>query len=391
MVPSGDRLRSLNIQGRAGLLVLALLLSLGQLHAQVSVKAGSDFLTSVGQRQHFIQPDIMSGTVEVGIGPRYGIGMTFLDQSSTVIDMSAKLSDVFALYWLLQEDFIHSGPFSMGYVVGVGGGYTANIFEPYVNGNWFFGSHLFIYGRGELHASLRLSRRLRLMAQGVVMHGSNGRLSYPNMGLNFAGGGLSLKYDIVTPKAPEPRLCSFPWNESVDINLEAGGGVHTCGTEWVALYNHSDEKPAEGHRLRRWPKASLTAEAEWRFSRHFSAGVTADLFYSSNASKLRTYDTMIYGTEAVLEGPGYSPLSVGSGLEFIYHYRPGVALVVTEGCYLFRHMGIRDYHGRWYQRAGVRIAVPHSPFFFGAAIKAQPFKAEYVTFSAGVRLARFAK
>lgn len=368
--------------------------------SEFAIRAGGDWLTSVGHRSSFTQPDALSGTIEImapvaldnGFArafnrPSFGIGFSFIDQSSTQLK-SCELGDIYALYALMHRDLARFWRIRLGYDLAFGGAYTSEIFDPFeARGNWFFGSHLVVYARASTYASIAIAPHLQLVADATLMHGSNGRLAYPNLGLNYAGGGVSLRYDLSETMPNQPwRVPRSEYSRGWNFDVQLGGGVHTCGTEWVAIYNYNylGEKPLEKVRLKRWPKASLSFDAMYRLCGRMSLGVMADAFYSSNAARLEEYDRAIFGNEAVSECPGYDPLSFGIGLMCSVHYG-NVALTFAEGRYLYRRMGIRDDHGPMYSKFGFRYFSPRTPLFYAVQIKAQPFKAEYIDFSIGLR------
>lgn len=352
------------------------------------VHSGADRLTAVGHRSSFVQPDVWSGKIELlrrsdGDNafsraynrPYFGLGATFIDQSSTILK-GTELGDALAVYGIMDRPLLETRIFGIGYDLGVGGAYTSRIFDPVSDaGNWFFGSHFVLFAKAGLHASAYISPRLQLVADAVVMHGSNARLSYPNNGLNFAGGGLSMKYSFSEPSRSSGsgvRVQSDAYQKGWAYDIQIGGGLHSCGTEWVAT-----------GRSGRWPRASLSMDAMYRFGGRFSAGVMADLFYSSNAHRLEEYDREIFGADA--EAALYEFLSVGAGVLGNVHYRD-FAFSWSVGRYLRRNMGVRENHGPYYNKIGFRYYSPSTPLYYGVSCKAQPFRAEYLELSLGLRL-----
>ena len=370
------------------------------IHAQtaprLNVRAGADFLTSMTYRNSFSQTELVSGNAELtwkAIGkdaferawnlPELGVGVEWTDQSALVEGEERKFfKDLYAVYGVIRRDLNRRGRVNLGYDFGLGAAYTSGVFDyDSCPENWYYGSHLTCYVRAAAHVGVMVTPYLEILAEAKAAHASNGRLSYPNYGGNFLGGGLSARYSFYTSEhhVPRQRIPRDVYRHGLAADIQVGGGVHTCGTEYVARYI-SLKEPYAG--LKRWPKASLSADLMYRYSGKFSSGIIADLFYSSNASALRDYDTAISGTEAVAACPGYSALSLGVGFIHGIHYKNWMAFV-SSGVYLYRRMGIRDYHGPVYNRAGLRYHPAGHPLYVGASIKAQPFKAEYFDFSLG--------
>ena len=99
---------------------------------------------------------------------------------------------------------------------------------------------------------------------------------------------------------------------------------------------------------------------------------------------LKWADNVIYGEEAA-SATSYAPFSFGLGaVQEVFYKR--TAFFLQEGFYLYRKAGIHGYHGRLYERAGLRL-YPKAldPFFITVCIKAHKFKADYMDVTVGLR------
>ena len=423
-------------------------------------------MTSVTYRSVMSSHDVSAGFVEATWKargkdsferswnlPELGVGVSWTDQSAVAFNgWDQRLDDLYALYAVMRRDFGRGERVRFGYDFDLGTAYTGNVFDFSDGYNWYYGTHFVCFVQAGAHVGVSLSPRVEALAEARVMHASNGRLGYPNQGMNFAGVGVGLRYSfggcgaarglIHTPSMSEDpcgvrgsgvsservgssSLCERPRSSQMNcgtmplkdqgsgvqseahaggtdsafgrvkispdeyrrgwsLEIQAGGGVHTCGTEFVATYRCGDS-PSTYSGLRRWPKASVSADILYRYSGRWSTGVIADLFYSSNTSALKGFDTTIYGSDAVASSKGYAPFSTGVGIVQMLHYK-NVCAVLSPAVYIYRRMGIRDDHGMIYNRAGLRWYIHGGPFYVGAVIKAQPFKAEYFDFHVGWRL-----
>ena len=385
--------------------------------------------------------------------PELGVGISWTDQSAVAFrGWSHRLEDLYSIYAVLRRDFGRGRLVHPGYDFNLGTAYTGNVYDWSNGYNWYYGTHFVCYVQAGAHVGLQLTPHIEALAEAKVMHVSNGRLGYPNQGMNFAGGGVGLRYCFggsgaacrnhhglscgdpsraracagdsghhpglscddpsrahactgdsghhpglscgdpsrahactgdSGPACRRVKISRDEYRRGWSLDVQAGGGVHTCGTEFVAKYVYGT-RPEEYEGLRRWPKASLSTDIVYRYSGRWSTGFVADIFYSSNAGALEDYDTAIYGASDVAASKGYDPFSCGVGIVQMLHYR-NVCAVFSPAVYLYRRMGIRDDHGIVYNRAGLRWYVHGGPLYVGAVIKAQPFKAEYFDFHVGWR------
>lgn len=375
-----------------------------------AVRAGADRLTIGNFRDSYTQKDFNSYTLEWnyltesghdGSGyaaaynfPVFGIGVTY-NSLQDVQFRSAKghYSEMFCAYGSMSRDLLVHGPLSFGYNSSLGLSYSEAYYNPVTNSsNWFFGAPVVLYATFGGHLTWQVTRRFDLEAGISFRHNSSARTAYPNGGLNYWGGGLSARYSFQDKERPEGwankvrRLPSSAYRKGWSYEIYAGGGVHACAAEWLAYCNTVDNQTLAGLKLRRWPMASLSADAIYRTGSRFGLGFTVDGFYNSNTEMLRWADDIIYGEGSADSSKGYARFSCGAGIVQEVFYKH-VAFYLQECLYLYRHMGIHGDHGIMYERAGFRVYPPSlDPFFLSVCIKAHMFKADYLDFTIGVRL-----
>ena len=374
-----------------------------------SVKTGGDRMTIGSFRDSYTSLGFNSFTLEFdyatapgGKGsfadgynyPVFGIGLNYNTLSDVKFrSASGPYDDMVSLYGIISRDLLRTGHLGFGYNVSLGLSYSSGYYDVRTNSaNWFFSSPILLYVAGGGHLTWMVGKRLDLEADISVRHNSSARLAYPNGGLNYWGGGLSARYRLQDRTAPAGNvfrrrdISKNLYEKGWSFELYAGGGVHACAAEWRALVKTTPRDELSNSMLRKWPMASLSADAIYRFAGRFAAGFTVDGFWCSNTDRLRWADSVLYTEEEVAASKGYAPFSGGVGIVQEVFYR-NIALYVQEGIYLYRHAGIRGEHGPIYERAGMRY-YPKSldPFFFSVCIKAHRFKADYLDVTVGIKL-----
>ena len=333
------------------------------------------------------------GSFAAGYGfPVFGVGLTWNTLSDVKFrSKNGHYSDMLTAYGTIARDLFRTRHLGFGYNVQLGLSYSSGYYDAQTNSaNWFFSSPVLLYAGGGGHLTWIVSPRLDLEAGIMVKHNSSARLAYPNGGLNYWGGGLSARYRFSESRPPRANVFKTPkirnGEKGWSYEIYAGGGVHACAGEWRAIVKTVPRDELSTSLLRRWPMASLSADAIYRTGGRFAVGATVDGFWNSNTKRLEWADRILYTEEEVDASKGYSPLSGGIGLVQEVFYR-NAALYVQEGIYLYRHMGIRGEHGPLYERAGIRYYPPAlDPFFVSVCIKAHKFKADYLDFTVGIRL-----
>ena len=193
----------------------------------------------------------------------------------------------------------------------------------------------------------------------------------------------------------KPRL-KGDYKRGMQYMIVLGGGVHTCMAEWNAKVE-TQEDPAKKSevKLKAHPKLSIGIDAVYRYALRYASGASLDIFYSSNMKELEASDRVVYGDAAVENSRGYDPISVGISLvhEVYWH---NLTLHIAVGAYPYRHKGVNgieaqeagDRERGWhYEKAGLRYYLPQlGDTFLGVPIKSHSIKAEYLEFSAGIRL-----
>lgn len=392
----------------AGALWLAAIPATAQERPAPALKAGAertvignyrDSYTQLGFNAFTLEWDFVTRGAEGSFSAAYhrpviGLGLSYNTLGDVIFSYpNGHYSDMLTAYGIFTRDLLVWGPLRFGYDLSLGLSYTKDYYDPLTNGaNWFFSSPVMLYVSGGGHLCWELGPRLDLIGDIVFKHNSSARLSYPNTGLNYWGGGLSLRYHFEArpPGGHEgfrtPRIDGSRFTKGWSWEIHAGGGVHACAAEWQAAMESMEWEDFARQRFRKWPMASLGLDAIYRLSGRFGLGLCADAFYASNSDALRQADLILHPDEA--DGAQYAPFSCGIGVVQEVFYRD-VAFYLQEGVYLYRKTGIQGYHGPFYEKAGFRwYASFLRPFFLGASIKAHYFKADYLDFTLGLRFSR---
>ena len=374
-----------------------------------AVKAGADRMTigsfrdsytSRGFNSFKVEWDHMTGPGDEGgfaqayNFPVFGIGLSYNTLSDVVFrSKNGRYADMLTLYGIISRDLVRTRHLGFGYDISLGLSYSGEYYNALTNrSNWFFSSPVLLYAAGGGHLDWAVTRRLSLEADINVRHNSSARLAYPNGGLNYWGGGMSAIYSFGGVRPPSghvfktQRIREDLFRKGWNFEIYAGGGVHACAAEWLAFSRSESRETVAATSLRKWPMASLSADAIYRAGGRFGLGFTADGFWNSNIERLKWADRILYDEERIEASKGYSPLSFGIGLVQEIFYRD-FALYVQEGWYLVRKMGVHAEHGHIYERAGIRYYPPRlDPVFISVCIKAHRFKADYLDFTVGIKL-----
>ena len=316
-----------------------------------------------------------------------------------------RFPNLYSVFGSFERTLFRGNSFSMGYHLDFGATYNPATYEP-VNGegnNWLSSPFMAYVGAGAF-AKVHLGKKWEVGADLSFRHYSNGRLRLPNEALNAVGGGIFARYRLseYEPARYRTRDLQLPdFVKGMQYTIAVGGGAHTCQAEWnTYAFDHSlAEKPAriptkeEAASLKAHPKFSLALEATYRYGLRYATGLGVEMFYSSNMSHLKEADTILYGEKAVMESPGYNPISIGVAVVQEVYWR-NLAVHVAIGAYPYRHKGVNDkalnemYDDRergWhYEKAGLRYYFPKlGNTFVGFSIKSHSIKAEYLEFSVG--------
>ncbi len=311
-----------------------------------------------------------------------------------------RFPDLYSLYGSFERTLLRRKWLSLGYLLDFGVTYNPGRYDPVNNpgNNWLSSPVMAYFGAGAF-AKVHLGKRWEIGADAMFRHYSNGRLALPNEALNALGVGLFARYRLEDYDHKKytgvPRL-RRDYKRGMQYMVVLGGAVHTCMAEWNAKVETEDDPVKKSEvRLKAHPKFSISVDAMYRYALRYASGVSLDVFYSSNMKELEASDRIVYGDAAVDNSPGYSPISVGLALvhEVYWH---NLAVHIAVGAYPYRHKGVNgaeakeagDRERGWhYEKAGIRYYFPKfGDTFLGFAIKSHSIKAEYLEFSAGIRI-----
>ena len=309
-------------------------------------------------------------------------------------------SNLYSLFGSFERSLMRKKHVSLGYLLDFGATYNPDRYDPVNNpgNNWLSSPVMAYFGAGAF-VKFHIGDRWEIGADAMFRHYSNGRLALPNEALNALGAGLFARYRLDDYDYKEytgkPRM-KGDYKRGMQYMIVLGGGVHTCMAEWNAkVETENDPVKKSEVKLTAHPKLSLSVDAMYRYALRYASGVSVDVFYSSNMKELEASDRIVYGDEAVEKSPGYAPISIGLALvqEVYWH---NLAVHVAIGAYPYRHKGVNGIEAKeagdrergWhYEKAGLRYYFPKfGDTFLGFAIKSHSIKAEYLEFSAGIRI-----
>lgn len=334
--------------------------------------------------------------------PMFNVGFSLARTSNFRFYDQTRFKDIYSVYGSFERTLLRKPRFSAGYLLDFGITYNPDRYNPEVNpgNNWLSSPFMAYFGAGAF-AKYHISSRWEVGADVMFRHFSNGRLRLPNEALNALGVGVFARYrlyDYDSRDYAQSKLQLQDFKKRMQYVVAIGGGMHTCMAEWnayVETETDADKKKVAASRLKKHPKLSLSFDALYRYSMRYATGLGVDVFYSSNMKELEASDRIVYGDELVDKSPGYSPISIGLAIVQEIYWR-NLAVHIAVGAYPYRHKGVNgpeaqeagDRERGWhYEKAGLRYYFPKlGDTFLGFAIKSHSIKAEYLEFSAGVRL-----
>ncbi len=317
--------------------------------------------------------------------PMFGLGLSVADFSRARMYGPSHIGNIYTLYGFMNRALVRQPYWSFGYNLEAGLSYGTDRYNPATNpGNYFVGSPLMVYVGAGIDLKCRLTDRLEIGLGMGAKHYSNGRMGMPNKGINILGGSVSACYYFDAPPRSYLKPETMPFAKHFYYHLSIGGGGQASLQEWEL----SKEQPTaelKQKRFRLYPKASISADAMYRYSQRYGTGIGLDIFYTPHISRLREWDNRLSGETA--NGVKYKPLAAGLAINQEVYYG-NLAMSVAMGWYAYRQPGIRDNDSQFYQRAGFRYYFPAlNNLFVGYAIKAHNFQtAEYLEFSVGIRI-----
>lgn len=322
--------------------------------------------------------------------PVFGVGLSYDNYSSLGFKNNSRLGDFVNVFGFMEGPLYRNRIVSLGYNLAFGLGATGEYYDPYRNpNNYLVGAPLAVYMTFGPQIKLRPSEHVEVILNGSWFHHSTGNMSQPNYGLNDFMAGVDLRYNIDAPYTQQVRRLSLPHSFPKGFKFDVFGtfGLHACKTELKA-YNMMVEDPDRKQAvLPARPRVGVAMDAVYRYCQLCSIGLTMDFGYHWDSAMLRSSDTVIYGSKAVKEGPGYSPFNWALGFIHEFHYGNFAAFC---GCsrYLFRKVGIHENQARFFQRAGMRFYFPRlSNTFLGMCIRATKFNnADFFEFQMGIRI-----
>lgn len=332
--------------------------------------------------------------------PVFNFGFSLARTEHFKFHDSTTLPNLYSLYGSFERSLLRRKLFSLGYLLDFGATYNPGRYDPVNNpgNNWLSSPVMAYFGAGAF-VKLHVGKRWEIGVDAMFRHYSNGRLSLPNEALNALGGGLFARYrlsDYDYSKYSKREILNADYKKGMQYIIVLGGGVHTCMAEWNAKVEREGDPVKKSEvKLKAHPKFSVSVDALYRYALRYASGVSLDVFYSSNMKELEASDRIVYGDEAVENSPGYDPISVGIALvhEVYWH---NLAVHVAVGAYPYRRKGVNGIEAKelgdrergWhYEKAGLRYYFPKlGNTFLGFAIKSHSVKAEYLEFSAGIRL-----
>lgn len=319
--------------------------------------------------------------------PVLGVGISVSQLSKMAFALPSFYTDLYTVYGSFDRTLVNRDKWRWGYMLEAGITTNPGSYDPLENPyNRLQSSPVMAYFGAGFFWEYLLGKHWSAGIEAMYRHQSNGRLSLPNSGIDVVGVGAYARYHIKENRHPEISYpSSYEYERGFQWHIYAGGGYHSCNTEWKA-YNEMVEDPSlKRVSFDKHPIISIGADCLYRYHLKYATGIGVDLNYLSNMKSLKECDRIIYGEEAATTAE-YSSISVGIGLVHEFFWR-NLAGHLTVGAYPYLKTGLgKDI--QWnYQKAGLRYYFPKAnDMFVGFVIKASSFVADHFELSVGLRM-----
>lgn len=311
--------------------------------------------------------------------PNFGFSFGWMGLSKLHYNGESHLGSVVNMSGFMEGDLLRTNKFSFGYDGQIGFGLSNAIHDPNLNPlNTAVSSPLLIFARLGLKVKWRFTKRLEVGFGVHIEHCSTGYLSCPNRGLNGNGASLSLRYFNMSPPRLKYQPETWPEVRRVFGEVYFGGGLHRSITEWEVFGTSTP-----------WPIWTAGGSINYRYFPHMSTGVNLDMYHTDKQylQRVEQFERILYGDEEVDKYGQYHAFSCGLSLLQQFHYGNFTAFA-NLGVYLYKHGGLHDQEGLFYQRVGMKFNFPKLEGLFVAIdCKAHQFAhASMMEFTVGKRL-----
>lgn len=310
--------------------------------------------------------------------PNFGFSFGWMGLSALHYIGESHLGSVVNMSGFMEGDLLRTKKFSFGYDGQIGFGLSNVIHDPNNNTlNTAVSSPLLIFARFGLKVRYRFTKHLEASVGAHIEHCSTGYLSCPNRGLNGNGASLSLRYFTTPPPRLKYQPETWPKVKRVFGEVYFGGGLHRSITEWEVFGTSTP-----------WPIFTAGGNINYRYFPQMSTGLNLDMYYTDAKylQRVKEFERILYGDEAVDDYGHYDAFSCGLSLLQQFHYG-NFTVFGNFGIYLYKHAGLHDQEGLFYQRVGMKFNFPKlEGLFLAVDCKAHQFKhASMMEFTVGKR------
>lgn len=292
---------------------------------------------------------------------------------------------------LLRNRFVEAG-----YYFSQGIGISTRPYDPETNPeNSFIGSRFSILVGLGLYCNVKVDKNWSLGASASLHHYSNGRLTFPNYGINSFEAGIHAAY-VFNPDSIARG--SYRWNK-IKKNLDDGFAPHfyvDIATSWLPrallaeyLYTWNRLKPGD-HRYRtgKFPlyhSFSFSAALMYKYGRKFASGLGLEYIYAPIGDNIKYWEEL-NGYQIDKQSP--------HGLSAVAHHEvayKNVAAHFAVGYYILREpKQLDDQESPVFETAGLRYYLPFASrkMYVGYNIRARAFTADCFQFSVGYKIGK---
>lgn len=277
------------------------------------------------------------------------------------IDYESRCGTSYILYAAIRRAFFRAqSGWSVDYLFGNGIGYNTHIYNRFNNvDNIMLGSRLSVYFDVALTLSYRY-KQYEFFVGPEFRHLSNGGTVRPNKGINKAGIGTGIRYNM-KPDLPVPlKGTHLPYNEKkIYFNLAYASGIRASQGEWLYdannyIWNNNNvgniKYGKDGYRTCFYHQ--ISTDLMYRYVRRYASGIGLDALYEPYNLDVET--------QKKGERPEQVQWSFGLAAKHEVYFRR-LSMQMAIGYYLSRPFN--DYSNTteeypFYERIGLRYNLP---------------------------------
>lgn len=259
--------------------------------------------------------------------------------------------------------------------------------------NEFVGARFAILISLGMYGKVRLSDHWNIGATAQFHHYSNGRLDFPNMGINSGEGGVQLIYSL-NPEHVHRKPYDWvhradslktKWGKHLYVDVNASWMPRVLLAEWLCKWYHTPKTDPD-YRTGKFSyhhSVAFDASLMYRYSRKFASGIGVEYIYAPIGEDIKYWEDRTGSSN-----PLCSPHGLNVSLQHEAFYK-NIGVHLSLGYYIKREpQQENDQISPVFETVGLRYYLPvcHRRLYIGYNIRARATTADCFQFSLGYRI-----